>query len=87
MGSTIRKDVHALDPEAAATLGRVFKDAWQSLERAGSPFAQPARAEEARETLALRIIDCAQRGERDPRRLREDALSFLQASAADLPPR
>ena len=31
-----------------------------------------------RELLALRIIDIAQLGERDPNRLREDALLYLK---------
>ena len=34
-------------------------------------------AEAARELLALRIIEIAQLGERDPARLRADALAYL----------
>jgi hypothetical protein len=37
----------------------------------------PSEAEATRELLALRIIEMAQRGERDPNQLRNDALLYL----------
>jgi hypothetical protein len=44
---------------------------------AGATFAGGGHAEATRELLALRIIEIAQLGERDPRRLRDDALAYL----------
>ena len=40
-------------------------------------FASDSYKNAAREVLTLRIIEIAQLGERDPNRLREDALRYL----------
>ncbi|HEX2216397.1 MAG TPA: hypothetical protein VHG27_06865 [Xanthobacteraceae bacterium] len=62
------------DADTALLLGRVFNDAWGSLENDGIGLAG-LNTERIREALALRIINLAQQGERDPLRLREEALS------------
>ncbi len=82
MNTQLHSSLTSLDPEAAAMLGRVFEDIWATLEQSGSPLALGPRVEQTREALALRIIDVAQRGERDPNRLRDDALAYLGASLA-----
>jgi hypothetical protein len=46
--------------------------------RNGGSFPSEAHANATRELLALRIIDIAQLGERDPARLRDDALLYLK---------
>jgi hypothetical protein len=80
VSSPSHESLITLDPEAAAALGRVFEDAWAALEISGSPLVQPPQADQAREALALRIIDAAPKGERDPRRLQEDAIAYLEGS-------
>jgi hypothetical protein len=54
-----------------------FNAAWDCVKSDGSPDLADGKAEWARETLALRIIDRAQAGERDVQRLRVDALAHL----------
>ena len=54
-----------------------FSSAWESVKSSGDPQMVDGKAEWARETLALRIIDKAQAGERDVIRLRDDALEHL----------
>jgi hypothetical protein len=44
--------------------------------------ASVEHAEATRELLALRIIEMAQLGERDPHRLRDDALFYLARTNA-----
>ena len=70
----------SFDPEASELMRQAFEAAWESLNAAGSVDAMPFRAEWARETLALRIIDFAQTGERDVDTLRDDALAHLARS-------
>jgi hypothetical protein len=67
----------SFDPELAELMQKAFEAAWQSLLQSHDVNAQPSRAAWARETLALRIIDTAQEGERDPDILRDDALAHL----------
>ena len=47
------------------------------MEESGAPFASDGHASVTRELLELRIIEIAQLGERDPARLRDDALLYL----------
>ena len=54
-----------------------FDQAWKAVEDSGAPFASEGQASATREQLALRIIEVAQVGERDPNRLRNDALLYL----------
>jgi uncharacterized protein Yka (UPF0111/DUF47 family) len=62
------------DPQIAETMREAFEAACRSLEESGSINGT---VESVRETLALRIIDTAQAGERDVDRLRDDALKHL----------
>lgn len=67
----------SFDPEAVEILSAAFDDAWAQIQQSGSTFARPAYARGAREVLAKRIVEMAQRGERDRRRLSESAVKFL----------
>ncbi len=70
----------AFDPEAISILTTALDDAWRSLQTSGAHFKSRFQAEAARELLAQRVIEMARLGERDPRRLREDALLHLARS-------
>ena len=65
------------DPAVAAMMGRAFEAAWSTLRERGELKLAEEREAWAKEMIALRIIDEAQRGERDPDRLRDDALTYL----------
>ncbi len=67
----------SFDPEAIEILSAAFDDAWAQLKASNSEFARPAYERGAREILAKCIIETAQRGERDRRKLCESALKFL----------
>ena len=54
-----------------------FDQAWRAIEQSGLCFSSDAYKNATRELLALRIIEIAQLGERDPNRLRDDALLYL----------
>jgi hypothetical protein len=54
-----------------------FDRAWKAVEESGVGFASDSYKNATREVLALRIIEIAQLGERDPNRLPEDALLYL----------
>jgi|HubBroStandDraft_6_1064221.scaffolds.fasta_scaffold1042058_2 hypothetical protein len=73
----------AFDPEAIQTLASALEDVWRTVETSGSRFARPAYARAIREVLAKRIIEVAQRGENDKRKLAADALNFLATNYAD----
>src|SRR5262249_26434833 len=64
-------------PEEVQILIAAFDDAWAKLQSSRAPFAEEAYAPAAREILAKHIIMAAQRGERNPRRLTDDALLYL----------
>jgi hypothetical protein len=65
---------HTFDVDTTIILASAFDAAWLSLQISNSPVAADDRATETRDLLAQRIIEVAQRGERDKRRLVEDAL-------------
>jgi hypothetical protein len=66
-------------PEEAAILTAALDAAWATLQGGQVPFAEQAYPSAAREILAKQIIMAAQRGERNPRLLTQDALlPFLQ---------
>ena len=67
----------AFDSDEVKVLTQAFDQAWQAVEKSGICFSSDAYKNAAREVLALRIIEIAQLGERDPNRLREDALLYL----------
>jgi hypothetical protein len=64
-----------LDSQATDLIRQVYENALASLETAGQAVGD--ESDWARETLALRIIELAGRGERDPVRLREGAIARL----------
>jgi hypothetical protein len=72
----------AFDPEFIETLVSAYEDAWQRVEKSGSAFASPRYRRAAQEIVAKRIIETAQRGEREPTQLAEDAVSYLARSYA-----
>ena len=57
--------------------------AWDRIQKSGSRFARPAYARAMREVLAKRIIEVAQRGEKDERKLAADAVNFLATDYMD----
>ena len=72
----------AFDPEFIETLVSAYEDAWQKIEKSGSAFASPRYRRAAQEIVAKRIIEMAQRGEREPSQLAEDAVAHLAQSYA-----
>jgi hypothetical protein len=70
----------AFDPEVIETLVAAYEDAWQKIERSGSAFASPRYRRAAQEIVAKRIIEMAQRGEREPSHLADDAVAYLARS-------
>ena len=64
----------AFDPEAVKVLSTAFEKARKSLHDKGQP-------EVVQEVIARRLIACAQRGERDPDKLCEEALTALGLKA------
>ena len=67
----------SFDPETVETLSAAFDDAWEQIKQSGSTFARPAYERGAREILAKRIIEMAQRGERDKKVLSDAAVTYL----------
>jgi hypothetical protein len=67
----------AFDSDEVKVLTDAFDQAWKAVEESGVCFASSTYKNAAREVLALRIIEIAQLGERDPNRLRDDALLYL----------
>ncbi len=70
----------AFDPEVIETLVAAYEDAWQKIEQSGSAFASPRYRRAAQEIVAKRIIEMAQRGEREPAHLADDAVAYLARS-------
>ena len=60
------------DNEVRILVG-AFEQAWKAVQASGAPFTSEGHMNATRERLALRIIEIAQVGERDPNRLRDDA--------------
>ena len=90
MSSGARAHVHhsnmansSFDPEAIKMLPSAFDGAWEAVQRSGSTLSRPPYAGAIREVLAKRIIELAQSGQTDPRRLSEDALEFLAMNYRD----
>jgi len=67
-------------PDVVRILTAAFDDAWKSIQDSGTTFQSDRHAAATRELLALRIIETARLGERDQRRLRDDALFHLTDS-------
>lgn len=68
----------AFDPETTNLLGDAFEDSWQTLRVEGSPLADETHAASTRKVLAKTIIEKAQQGERDSKRLVEGALASFR---------
>lgn len=88
MLTNLRDDVDtgSFDPDAIRILVASLDDAWRSLKTSGASLTSDKRIEFARTILAKRIIESARRGERDKRRLSEDALLALaQSNLRDAP--
>lgn len=66
---------HSFDVETTKILASAFDAAWLSLQASGSPLAADNRAVETRDLLARRIIEIAQRGERNRQRILDQALA------------
>jgi hypothetical protein len=67
----------AFDPETTHLMVQAFDGAWESLRETGHVATAPFKADATRETLAKRILELAQRGERDPIRLKDYAVKGL----------
>jgi hypothetical protein len=67
-------------PEIMMMLASAFESAWDSVKVSGSPLGADGNAAATREILAKHIIEMARRGERNPKRLVEDAIAHLNAS-------
>jgi hypothetical protein len=67
----------AFDPETASLLASAFEAAWETLKKSGSPLATNENASSTREIMAKRIVEMAQTGERDPKKLVDDALTHI----------
>jgi hypothetical protein len=65
-------------PDAIVVLIAAFDDAWHNIERSGVTFKTDGEKARMRETIARRIILLARNGERNARRLCDDALLHLR---------
>jgi len=66
---------HTFDVDTTIILASAFDAAWLSLQISNNPVAADDRAAKTRGLLAQRLIEVAQRGERDKRRLVNEALA------------
>ena len=66
---------HTFDVDTTIILASAFDAAWLSLQISNNPVAADDRAAGTRGLLAQRLIEVAQRGERDKRRLVNEALA------------
>jgi hypothetical protein len=69
-------DFGSLDPETVALLRQILEDTWE-------PLTLEQRARTPKSETALRILRLAQRGERDPIRLRSGAVAGLVRDTRD----
>jgi hypothetical protein len=67
----------AFDADTVVLLASAFDTAWDTVKRSGSPLAAEEKTAATREVLAKHIIELAKSGERNPRRLAEQALARL----------
>jgi hypothetical protein len=70
----------AFDADTVALLASAFDTAWDTVQRSGSPLAAEDNAAATREALARHIIEMGKTGERNMRRLVDDALGRLTGS-------
>jgi hypothetical protein len=69
----------AFDPETTSLLIAAFEKAWETVLRSGSSLAAVEHASATRELLAKYVIDRVQAGERDLKKLIDDAVAHLAA--------
>ena len=65
------------NPEEVSILTTVFDEAWKTVQDGAGASALNGEAQAMREGIARRIIALALLGERDPSRLRDEALRDL----------
>ena len=70
----------SFDPELIEKLVAAYEEAWRKIETSGSTFAQPRYRRVAKEIIAKRIFDMAQRGEIETHHLADDAVAYLAQS-------
>jgi len=70
----------AFHPEEVGLLVAVFDAAWQRLLKSGAKFDSDREVQAARDRLGRSLIEVARCGERDPRRLCDDALLHMTQS-------
>jgi hypothetical protein len=75
-----KSDIAAFDPETINILSDAFESAWGRIKMSNSRFARAGYANPARELVAKRIIETAQRGEREQGRLTDNAVEFFLAN-------
>jgi hypothetical protein len=67
-------------PEDVAILIAAFDLCWEQFQKSGVQFDSDLEMQTAAEQLARSIIQAASQGERDTRRLCEDAILFMTKS-------
>jgi hypothetical protein len=67
----------SFNPATLQAVARAIDDAWDKVQRSGSPFAGDFYARTVRAFLVRRINQMAHSGETDMRRLSEDAILFF----------
>ena len=68
----------AFDPETTHILVTAFDEAWDKFKSSGNALAGDPCAPSTRALLAKRIIETAQRGERNIDRLVENGMTYLR---------
>jgi hypothetical protein len=70
----------AFDPETVGILSEALESAWQRVRASGAELARPAYARATREVIAKAIIEAAKGGERDPGKLCDAAIRYLETN-------
>jgi hypothetical protein len=71
---------HSFDLDTTKILASAFDTAWLTLQKSGSALAGDDRAAATRDLLAQRLVEIAERGERDRQRLVDEALAQVANS-------
>ncbi len=72
----------AFGPETIRLLTSAFEEAWQAIDQSARVGPD---VDAARDKLAKLIIAAAQGGERNPIKLRDDAIAFFRLAHGDKP--
>ena len=75
----------AFNPETTRLLGQAYDEALDAI-RQWTTTGLDLSGQSASTFLAARILELARRGERDPSRLRDEALASLRAAMPDRSP-